>query len=172
MLCLIDSSAVLNDFSFEFRPENSYATVPAVFEELRDMRSRLMAENALSLGLLSLQEPEKQNLNYVEEFVRSKGFNRLSGPDKALLALALGMKKKGMEFILITDDYSIQNFAKLLEIPFEAAMRGEIKNAIAFSVSCPGCGKAFFPSGKKPWENAEKCTECGSMLQRKKGKIH
>ncbi len=163
MLYLLDSSAVLNDFGFEFSSKDSYITTPAVLVELRDLRSRHLADNALAQGLLLLQEPEKQNFDHIETLVRSKGFNKLSKPDKSLLALALGLKKQGLEFILVTDDYSIQNFAKILEIPFEAAMRGEIGKTIAFSISCPSCNKVF-PTGS----NAQKCPVCGSSLKRKR----
>lgn len=164
MLFLIDSSAVLNDFSFEFKPEHAYITTPIVIGEFRDMRSRLLMENALSQGILSIQEPEKETLEQVESLVRSKGFDRLSKADLSLLALALDLKKQGKEFILITDDYSIQNFAKMLKIHFEAAMRGKIEAVIGFSLFCTGCGKkTFFPDS-----NAKKCPDCGSSLRRKK----
>src|SRR3989338_11009094 len=120
MLFLIDSSAVLNDFSFEFRPGHAYITTPIIIGEFRDMRSRLLMENALSQRILSLQEPEKETLEQAGTLVRSKGFDRLSEADLSLLALALDLKKQDRDFILLTDDYSIQNFAKMLKIPFEA----------------------------------------------------
>ncbi|MFA4855207.1 MAG: hypothetical protein WC634_01295 [archaeon] len=163
MLFLIDSSAVLNDFSFEFRPGHAYITTPIIIGEFRDMRSRLLMENALSQRILSLQEPEKETLGQVESLVRSKGFDRLSKADLSLLALALDLKKQGRDFILITDDYSIQNFAKMLKIPFEAAMRGKIGKEISFSLKCPACGKALQADS-----NAKKCPDCGSKLQRKR----
>jgi len=119
-------------------------------------------ENALRQSVLSIAEPKKQTLNYAGDLVAEKGFTRLSKPDLSLIALAIDLKKQGKKFILITDDYSIQNFAKILEIPFESAMRGEISKTITFSISCPSCGKTLPASSKE-----RKCPDCGSRLRRK-----
>jgi len=163
MLYLIDSSAVLNDFGFEFRPEHKYITTPLVINEFKDMRSRNLMENALQQGLLSIQEPEKETINYVEETVAGKGFTRLSRPDLSLLALAIDLKKQGKEFLLVTDDFSIQNFCSLLKIPFQDAIRGKIEREISFSLECTACGKLLEMSSK-----ARKCPDCGSGLRRKR----
>ena len=132
MLYLLDSSAVLNDFGFEFSPGHNYITTSLAVSEFKDLRSRHLMENALQQNLLSIEEPEKESLQSVNEAVSKKGFNKLSKTDISLLALALDLKKQGKKFILVTDDFSIQNFAKILEIPFESAMRGEIGKTISF----------------------------------------
>lgn len=165
MLYVLDSSAVLNDFGFEFSAEDSYVTTGLVLAEFRDLRSRHLVDNALKNGLLSVVEPEKQNTNYVEEFVAGKGFDKLSLADKSILSLGFSLKKQGKDFLLITDDFSIQNFCSLMEIPFEGVLRGEIGQKKAFSIFCPGCKKAFSPgfSGRK-------CDVCGSLLARKSQK--
>lgn len=165
MLYVLDSSAVLNDFGFEFSQGDSYVTTDLVFSEFRDMRSRHLVDNALTRGLLSIGVVEKENLNYVEDLVVEKGFNKLSGADKSILALAFGLKKDNKEFLLITDDFSIQNFCSLMEIPFEGVMRGKIGQKKAFALICSACKKAFPTdfSGKK-------CDVCGSNLARKSQK--
>ena len=163
MLYLIDSSAVLNDFGFEFRPGHKYITTPLVINEFKDMRSRNLMENALQQGLLSIEEPKKETVNYVEETVAEKGFTKLSRPDLSLIALALDLKKQAREFLLVTDDFSIQNFCSVLEIPFQDAIRGKIGKEISFSLDCPACGKSFENSSK-----AKKCPVCGSPLKRKR----
>ena len=163
MLYLLDSSAVLNDFGFEFSPEHNYITTSLAVSEFKDLRSRHLMENALQQNLLLIEEPEKESLQSVNETVSKKGFNKLSKTDLSLLALALDLKKQGKKFILITDDFSIQNFAKILEIPFESAMRGEISKTIAFSISYPSCSKTM-PAGSKK----KKCPVWESSLKRKK----
>lgn len=177
MLFLIDSSAVLNDFGFEFSPGHRYVTTSLVIGEFRDMRSRHLMENALQQGLLSIAEPKQETINYVEDLVASKGFSRLSRPDISLLALGLDFKKQGKEFELVTDDYSIQNFCSLLKIPFQGAIRGEIKGEISFSLECPACGKPLPQkslgkkvSGKtlKILLKAKKCPDCGAPLKKKR----
>jgi len=163
MLYLIDSSAVLNDFGFQFSSEHSYVTAPLVIDEFKDMRSRHLMENALQQGLLRIQEPGKNAVKCVEEAIAGKGFTRLSKPDISLIALGLDLKKDGKKFLLITDDFSIQNFCSILKIPFQDAMRGKIEKEISFSLECCGCKKAIPPNSK-----AKKCPVCGSRLRRKR----
>jgi UPF0271 protein len=163
MLYLIDSSAVLNDFGFEFEPKNRYVTTPLAIGEFKDMRSRHLMENALQQRALSIEEPTATSLRYVEETALEKGFRRLSKTDLSLIALALDLKKQGQRFTLLSDDYSIQNFCSLFKIPFKGIIRGEIKKEISFSLQCTGCGKAITASSK-----AKKCPDCGSPLKRKK----
>jgi len=161
MIFLIDSSAVLNDFQFEFSQKQPYLTTPLVVDELRDMRSRHLAENALQSGLLLLREPSEKSLSAVNGLAAKKGFTRLSAPDVSLLALALDLQAEKKRFLLITDDYSIQNFCSLLGMRFEGVIRGKINAPIAFSLECPGCGQ-------KPEKQAKggKCDVCGTLLKR------
>jgi UPF0271 protein len=163
MFYLIDSSAILNDFGFSFSEENSYITTPLVIDEFRDVRSRHLMENALQQGLLRIVEPKKESTSYVEEAVEGKGFSRLSKADISLIALALDLKKQGKQFLLLSDDYSIQNFCSLLKIPFEPVIRGKIGKEISFSLVCSGCGKLFPVNSKE-----KKCSVCGSFLRRKR----
>jgi len=159
-LFLIDSSAVLNDFGFEFRPEDRYIATALIIAEFRDMRSRHLMENAFQQGLLSIEEPKQETINYVEELAASKGFSRLSKPDVSLIALGLDFKKAKKEFMLVSDDYSIQNFCSLLKIPFQGAIRGKISKEISFSLGCPACGKSMETASK-----ARICPDCGSGLK-------
>jgi UPF0271 protein len=163
MLFLLDSSAVLNDFSFQFKEEHSYITTPLALDELRDLRSRHLALNALQNGLLKIIEPGAESLKLVEKAVAEKGFSRLSKTDVSLLALAIDLKEQKKKFKLITDDYSIQNFCKLLKIPFESVIRGRIKETIAFKLCCPACGKTLKEGAK-----GKKCPVCGSPLKQAK----
>jgi len=165
MLYLLDSSAVLNDFSFHFKEEHSYITTPLAFDELLDLRSRHLAENALQNGLLKIKEPDSESIKLIEKIVAEKGFSRLSKTDISLLALGLDLKGEKKKFRLVSDDYSIQNFCKLLEIPFESVIRGRIKETIAFKLKCPGCGKMV-----KKGQKGKKCPVCGSRLVRAREK--
>jgi rRNA maturation endonuclease Nob1 len=163
MLFLLDSSAVLNDFSFQFKEEHSYITTPLAFDELRDLRSRHLALNALQNGLLKIKEPGAESIKLVEKKVAEKGFSRLSKTDISLLALGLDLKKEKKKFRLVSDDYSIQNFCKLFKIPFESVIRGRIKETIAFALKCPACGKMV-----KKGQKGKKCPVCGSPLKQAK----
>lgn len=158
MLYLIDSSAVLNSPGFSFTA-GSFLTTPLIVDELRDLRSRHLAENALKNNLLALHEPSQESMERVTALALEHGFTRLSKADVSLLALALDLKRKRKRFTLVTDDYSVQNFCKLLRIRFESVIRGRIKATVSFRKKCSGCGKEFgFGYSQRH------CPECGSML--------
>ncbi|MBN2067800.1 MAG: hypothetical protein JW744_05000 [Candidatus Diapherotrites archaeon] len=163
MLYLLDSSAVFNDFSFEFSEKHNYITTPLAVDEFRDMRSRHLMENALQNSLLTIKEPCPESVQLIKGKIREKGFSKLSGTDISLLALALDLKKGKKRFRLVTDDYSIQNFCKLLKIPFESVIRGRIRETISFKLKCPACNKSL-----KKGSKARKCPDCGSALKRAK----
>ncbi len=161
MIHLIDSAAVLNNPGFSFSDEHRFITTPLIADEFRDMRSRHLVANALKNDLLLLAEPSKESLVRIKALASEHGFEKLSKPDISLLALALDFKNKGKEFLLISDDYSVQNFAKLLGIKFDSVIRGKIEKTISFKKRCKGCGKQF--PGTFP---GKECPECGSRIVR------
>ncbi|MCX6798650.1 MAG: hypothetical protein NTW59_00965 [Candidatus Diapherotrites archaeon] len=160
MLYLLDSSAVLNDFNFNFQREHSYIMAPLAVAELRDLRSKSLADNALQQGLLRIEEPGAASLARIKESVAAEGFSRLSTADISVLALALDLRAAKKRFSLISDDYSVQNFCKLLGIPFAGVIRGKIKDVISFSLRCPACGK----TAKKGCRE-KNCPDCGAGLK-------
>jgi len=163
MIYLIDAAAVLNSQGFSFASEGNFVTVPAVVDEFRDLRSRSLAENALKNKLLKLREPTVSSLKQVKELARQKGFSKMSKTDISLLALALDLKAEKEEFVLVSDDYSVQNFCKLFEIEFDSVIRGKISGTVSFSKKCVGCGKVFPNEFKKG-----KCPNCGAPVKSKR----
>jgi UPF0271 protein len=159
MIRLIDSAAVLNDPGFSFTEEANFLTVPMVADELRDLRSRHLLENALENDLLKLREPVEGSVEKIRVLAAEHGFQKLSDTDISLLALAFELKESGEEFVLVSDDYSVQNFCKLLEIKFESVIRGKIKKTISFSKRCRGCGKKFPNSF-----TGANCPDCDSKV--------
>ena len=131
MLYVLDASAVLNDFSFSFSPEHSYVVTSEVMDELRDLRSKQLAENALHTGLLRIVSPGEKHSAEAKSLAEEHGFS-LSKADLSVLALAMQFKGEGKEFEVVTDDYSLQNFLKMLKIPFSAVIQGEIKRVLSF----------------------------------------
>jgi UPF0271 protein len=158
MIRLIDAAAVLNNPGFSFSG-GGFLTTPLVVGELKDLRSRHLAENALSNSLLRLSEPSQGSLARVREIAAEHGFSRLSGADISLLALALDLKKQKRAFLLITDDYSVQNLCRLLRIRFDSVIRGKIQKTVSFRKRCSGCGKNF-PEGFSRGQ----CPDCGSRI--------
>ena len=71
----------------------------------------------------------------------------------------LGMKKRQvLNGTVLTDDYSIQNTAKIMGIPYRAVGQTGIKKVEKWNYRCNGCGKWFK-------EKSEECPICGSSMR-------
>ncbi|MFH1240332.1 MAG: hypothetical protein V1672_03885 [Candidatus Diapherotrites archaeon] len=162
MLYLLDASALINSPNFEFRAENKYITTSLIFSELKEMSIKYIAENALAQGILKIQDPSEETIKKISENVSKHGFNKMSKQDLSLIALASEFYDSKKEFKVLTDDYSIQNFLKLLKIPYNSISQKGISRIISFSVKCRSCGKKFSPDTKN-----EICDVCGSELTRR-----
>ncbi|NLI74385.1 MAG: nucleic acid-binding protein, partial [Euryarchaeota archaeon] len=78
---------------------------------------------------------------------------RLSPVDMEILAIAIDVK--GM---ILTDDYSIQNLAKVLGLEYKSIGTKGIKEIFTWKYRCRGCGRIFN-------ENMDDCPICGSALR-------
>ena len=58
-----------------------------------------------------------------------------SDADSSLIALAIEFKQRKTKFIVITDDYSVQNILKKLKIKFRGVAQKEIKEHRVFKKS-------------------------------------
>lgn len=126
MAAVLDAAAFINAEALE--REGECYTVRDVLEELKDFKSRSLAEAAIGEGKLKVLEPEKGDFELVRkkaEFVGS--LDVLSLADLKILALALGLKAK-----IVTDDFTVQNLAAHLGMEYEGVMRGKIKRKKTF----------------------------------------
>ncbi|MEK6972861.1 MAG: hypothetical protein AABW72_02370 [archaeon] len=160
MKFLLDASALLNDPNFRFEESNSYITTTEIMDEWKTFEAKFLAENALHKNLLRIEEPELKFREQIAILVRQHGFNKLSKPDLSLLALSLQYQSKKEDFSVITDDFSIQNFLKILKIPFSQAIQGKIDKVLSFKNICPGCSRTFYDPSLKT------CDFCGSKLKK------
>jgi len=130
---------------------------PLVRNEFRSMEPRLLVENAEAHGLLSVRTPKKEFVEKARALIKEHGF-KISKPDESVLALGLELKACGEKFLVLTDDFSIQNFLEIAGVPFSSVIQGEIKQVFYFSKKCVVCGKKF-PRKKSV------CPDCGVPLK-------
>jgi len=127
MRIVLDSPAFINSSLFEIK--RKYYTVREVLDELKDLRSKSLAETALISGKLVVREPEKNSVKRVLEKAKEIGSKeKLSETDIHVLALALDLSA-----MILTDDFTVQNTAAHLGIKFSGVLRGEIKTKKLFS---------------------------------------
>ena len=156
MIFVLDASAVLNEPNFAFDERKRYITTPLVAGEFRSFESRLLVENALKHGILSIRKPGEEFRRKAEAVVEEHGY-KISRPDVSVIALGLELLAEKEEFLVLTDDFSIQNFLEIAGIPYSSAIQGEITETFSFASRCPACGKKF--PGRK------KCPDCGVPLK-------
>jgi endoribonuclease Nob1 len=153
---VLDTSA----FIYGIAPGGAMETVPAVYAEVKDDRSRLKLE--LLEGLLVI-EPDAGFVGRVAETAHETGDDqRLSKADGDLLALALQEKDAGKDTVLMTDDYAVQNVARRLDIRVVALRQKKSRSGVAWEKRCTGCGRSA---------DGEVCPVCGSPLRLKKRPI-
>ena len=162
MLYVLDASAIINNPLFSFEEKHRYACTFEVLEELRNINAKTLAENALKRKLLRVYRPKHKYQKNAVKIVTKKGFTRMSKTDISVLALAMQFRDEKRKFAVLTDDYSIQNFLKILDIAFLPLIQGKIKHPIAFIRYCPVCKKEFNASTLKT------CPDCGVELETKR----
>ena len=131
MIYILDAAALLNDENFYFDKKNKYFTTNLVFDEWKDFQNKTIAENALSEGLLAIREPSENSIQKIIECL-SKSNTMLSSADISIVALSFEFKEKAESFVVVTDDYSIQNSLKKMKINFQGVIHKEIKKSRVF----------------------------------------
>ncbi|UCH57080.1 MAG: hypothetical protein JSV18_07020 [Candidatus Bathyarchaeota archaeon] len=162
---LLDTSAFIAGYGAGVVGEEHY-TVPAVRDELREGGlPRIRFENAVQAGSLKLLSPDPQSLEELKWVARELGEEgSLSEVDLQLLALGLSLKYKGLDPIIVSDDYSIQNVADRLELGFRSLATAGIKERFHWVIYCPGCRRAF-----QTIQEGNICPVCGTTLKMKPG---
>jgi UPF0271 protein len=120
-------------------------------------------KTAVDSGRLKVEMPSRRSLRTVKEASKRIGdVLFLSDADLQVLALALELKHEGRNPQIVTDDYSIQNVADLLETDFVSLMTFGIRFRLLWILYCPACHRKY-PSDYR----FKSCEVCGTRLKRK-----
>lgn len=150
-MLILDSSAL---FSMEDLPNEEFLCPPGIIVELarhKDRRLELWGD------LLKISDCTRESVDKVTEAAKKSGdLGRLSPIDITVLALALDTGGT-----ILTDDYSIQNVSRIMDIPFRSVGTEGIKKVEKWNYQCIGCGKWFK-------EDQPDCPICGSAMRSKR----
>ena len=161
---VLDASAFINGF----KPisKNNF-TVPEITAEIKDFESRLLYDSAVDDGILVVQDVTKDYIDKTDEIISESGdILRLSVPDKKIIALALMLMDEGKSVKVISDDYTIQNTLKIINIPYSGIITEGIKEIYNWKKVCQGCKKEF--DEDYPFDD---CDVCGSKIFKKRIKV-
>jgi UPF0271 protein len=148
---VLDSSAFIDEYTTDER----IATIPMVREELEDEAGYRF--DALEGSGMRIHIPDQETVERVERAARETGdAETLSRTDVRLLATAFEL-----DATLVTDDYAMQNVAERLDVDIDVITQEGIDERREWEFQCQGCGRVFE-------ENRDRCTICGSDLERKR----
>ncbi len=146
---VLDASALLSGASFD----GELCTTPEAVQEVRRLGSTPQLEAILATKVRVLS-PAAESVEAVDAAARGTGdIARLSPTDRGLLALA-----RELGGTILTDDYSIQNVASRLAIPYERILERGISEVVRWRYRCTGCGRFFE-------EPMKECPVCGSRVK-------
>lgn len=137
-------------------------TTPSVVSEVRGDEIQVARTRALlDSGAVVAAEPSGESLAEVAHVAEELGEGlRLSSTDISLIALALDLRERSPDVLLISDDYSVQNVAEALGIKWSGLKYRGIRRGVAWEWLCPSCGERY-AGPKEPT-----CPECGAALRR------
>lgn len=162
---ILDASAFINGFRLE--TTNNF-TVPDIISEIKDFESKLILEMAIDECKLTIRDVSEEYIKSVENIISKSGdILRLSVPDKKLIALAYMMHENGYNVKVISDDYTIQNSLKIMNIPYSGIITEGIKGVYNWKKICEGCKKEY--AEDYPFDD---CEICGSKIFKKRIKVN
>ncbi len=161
---VLDASAFIN--GFKINSDNNF-TVPEITTEIKDFESKLTFDMALEDNKLVIQDVPLENIKAVKEIISKSGdILRLSEPDIKLISLAYMLSRQGENVKVISDDYTIQNTLKIMDIPYSGVITEGIKGVYNWKKVCEGCKKEY--DEDYPFDD---CEICGSKIYKKRIKV-
>ena len=147
-MLVLDTSAL---FTLDAPPDEDYVCPPGVLKELASFDDPRLA---LWGDMLRISDCTEESMDRVDEVAKRTGdAGRLSPMDRSVLALALDVNGT-----ILSDDYSIQNVARVLGLEFRPVGTAGIKKIAKWNYRCNGCGKWYK-------EKYPECPICGSMMK-------
>ena len=160
---VLDTSAFLAGFD-PFSIGEEQVTVSNVEEEIRtNSMTWVRFKAAIDSGKVLLKRPSEEAVRQVEACAIQVGDSFfLSETDKQVLALALELNIAAENPQVVTDDYSMQNVAKRLEIEFTSLATLGVRRVLEWVRYCPACHREYAAN-----RASIECDVCGTELKRK-----
>ena len=162
---VLDASAIIN--GFKINSNNNY-TVPEITSEIKDLKSKLTFDMLIEEGNLIIQDVPNKYISSVNDVISMSGdILRLSMPDIKLISLACMLQDEGKNVKVISDDYTIQNTLKIMDIPYSGVMTEGIKGIYNWKKVCEGCKEEY--DDDYPFDD---CEICGSRIFKKRIRVN
>ncbi len=151
VIYVLDSAVFIKNATSWFN-DKLCVTSYLVYEELISPQARMEFER-MQLQNMNLYVPSNKFRKKVQEKVKEL---KLSKTDIDILAIGYELFKKGKKVVIVTDDYWVQNAARMLGMGYMGVERGEILKTLRWKRICESC--------KHEQQEGEKCYKCGSQI--------
>lgn len=153
MKLVLDATALRS--GMQLSGEFDWITAPSIISEIERGKQGRDVTLLTDISIRVLEPGEKALATVSACAEKTSDTGRLSRADLDVLALAYEHKA-----IILTDDYSIQNVARILKIEYMTGGERGIRKIIHWTWRCKGCGRFFNaePDGKE-------CPVCGSEVR-------
>ncbi|RAP52195.1 MAG: hypothetical protein BZ137_09115 [Methanosphaera sp. rholeuAM130] len=161
----LDASALINGF---YKEDCLNVMVSSAAAEIKDINAEMLMNNCINDGILKIESVDSREYPRLNDVLLDSGdYMRLSQTDRDVVALALKYESMGHDVVTISDDYSIQNVLKLLNLKFQGVYTKGISQTVTWQKICKGCRREY-PGDTKLIE----CDVCGSPIIRKRRNSH
>lgn len=152
MKYILDTSAILSGKDIPLS-ETLYVT-PKVMNEISEGGRWYKKFQRMRAGGMQVVSPSGSCIEQVKKQAKRTGDHlRLSETDVEVVALAIQM-----DGTILTDDYSIQNIAKSMNIDYQGVAQEEIDEEYEWNYRCEKCGRWYK-------EEKEECKICGGDIK-------
>jgi len=153
---VLDTSSVIG--GYVATASAAHYTVPEVVQEARGLAAAASIGVSLDAGRLKVWDASSGSTEKVRKRLAGIG-GELSDTDVKLIALAVDLEERGLDPVILTDDYGLQNLSKVLGIKYSPVATRGIRSVFEWKWICPGCERDF--SAKLDF-----CPVCGSKLRK------
>ena len=159
---VLDCTSLIMGFNPQMAEVKAYTT-PSILRELKvGELSMLRVESSVASGAMEVRNPTEKFTRRVNETCKELGEQvELSEADKDLLALAEELKAEGLDPIVVTDDFAVQNMAEYLNLKYRSLATKGISKLLGWVIYCPACHRKL----ENP--TLKICGTCGTKLKRK-----
>jgi UPF0271 protein len=156
---VLDTSVFLSGKSFNIS-QGEIITTDSVSDELKPGGKDYMNFQFLKEKGLKIYQPSYKYVKKISGIADKQGEKmRLSKTDVDILAIAFEIKEEwNKKPVIVTDDYSIQNIAEIINIRFLTISKRGITKNFKWERCCRGCGKKIL-------DDSNHCPVCGSSIR-------
>lgn len=169
MIYVFDTSAFIKGMDVNVIDQSRCYTTDGVLSEIKNSFKRQRIDISIQSRKLIIASPSLEAVRKAKQAALQSGdLPFLSSVDIDLIALAITLTTDVIELAdntslleVITDDYSIQNVLKHLNIRIHSFMQKGIRDFIRWEIYCPVCNK-IYKADKNNY-----CTDCEVKLKRR-----